>query len=179
MTDIAGLIRSAKRPRTTVTICLDGELQQQWDDLHDQLTRAAVKATRVAEPSLADLGEAAELTEQIELLEEQLSGRQITFGLEAMSHTDYRMLVDDHPPRPDHDVDKSNGFNVATLFPVLVRVCTVEPVLDDDDWDLLLEALSSGQFDSLVTAALVVNRRKVSVPFSSTVSTKNPNFDGS
>src|SRR5690606_31840899 len=63
--------------------------------------------------------------------------------------------------------DKYIGVNTDTFFPALIRRSTVEPELDDEDWDLLLnERLTSRQFDDLANAAGSLNRRGVDVAFS-------------
>lgn len=169
MTDPAELIRQASRPRVVRALCLDGDLQQRWDDLNDRLLHAAARVA--AAPSLKELGEPQKIQDELDALAPELEERQLTFTLEGLPHHVYVSLLDDHPPRKDHDGDRANGWNASTFLPALVKACTVDPDLDDDTWTALFDQITSGQLDTLARAALDVNRRKVSIPFSSTVST--------
>lgn len=161
------LIRGGKLPEDKVTICLRGDLQVEFEQLEDRLTKALGSVA----DSLDGTG-AAELAEQIEALRRQMEDHSITFTLRAHARPAWKQLLAEHPPRKGDDGaplddDRYVGVNTETFFAALVRSSVVDPELDDDDWRLLLdERLTDRQFDNLSNAAWNLNRRDVDIPFS-------------
>lgn len=159
MTDLSALLDSAALPERTVEVCLRGDLQAEVEELSRELQQA--RAT-----TLADRGEMRKLAEQIEKTREAMLDSTVVFRLRGLNRAAYSSLMVGHPPRDGNDGDATVGYNADAFFPALIRACMVEPDLTDEQWDRLVEVLSSGQFDALADAALAVCRRKVDVPFS-------------
>lgn len=165
MSSIKEKIRSAKRPEKTEEICLRGDLQAKFEDLERQLEKA--KASNA--DSLAGTGAIAR---QIEEVRQEMEEHSVIFRLRALRRTDWKDFIAEHPPRRNedgslHEHDRNIGVNIETMFPALIRISTVEPELDEEDWTLLLdEALTDNQFDTLWNAAWGLNRRDVDIPFS-------------
>lgn len=189
-TDPAGikaLIASSRRSERTVAICLRGDLQATFEDLERQL--AEIERTprpvdhRLTGP-VPPPG-ARQVAEQIQALRKQMQAATVIFRLRALSPRAWDDLAAAHPPRKTDDggVHPSDiiGVNSATFFTPLIRACTVAPVLDDDDWAMLLgdgeHGLTNRQFEELGEAAWAQNRRSVDIPFSRAASALMASFE--
>ena len=166
MKDVKALIQDARLPETTVEVCLQADLQAEFESLQRQLEEARRRPT----DSLAGNG-SRDIAERIEALRCQMADSIIEFRIRAMPRKQWRDLVAAHQPRKDgddvHEQDRFLGVNTETFFDALIRASVVDPELDDDDWTLLLEEkLTDRQFDAIADAAWGLNRRDVDVPFS-------------
>jgi hypothetical protein len=163
-------LRAAKLPERTVELCLRGDLQAEWEDLHRQL--AEVEARQAIDKRLNPGGERKQIAGQIETLEEQMRADTIVFRMRALSRKAWNALLKEHPPRKDDDTDAVLGYNLDTFMAGAIRACTYAPDdLDEETWnDLLDESLTEHQFASLQNAVLALNVRQVSVPNSSAAS---------
>src|SRR6185312_11419052 len=87
---------------------------------------------------------AAELADRILALEAEMLESSIDFRIRKMPNRAFRALIGEHPPRRDPetneiiDRDKFVQVNLDTFFDVLLKRCTIEPELDDEDWLNLL-----------------------------------------
>jgi uncharacterized small protein (DUF1192 family) len=160
------MLAEAKLPERTVQVCLRGDLVA----AHEEAERQLEQAQKAQSDSLAGSG-VGELADRIEALEAEMHESAVTFTLRAMARSQWRELMNSHPPRrkPDSDdvVDEDLvGLNVETFYPDLIRRCLVDPELDDEDWTALLDVLTSRQYDEIAGAAWAVNRHEVDIPFS-------------
>ena len=168
----ADILGTAKLPETTVPVCLRGDLAADFEDLERQLEEA--ESARDNTDSLDSGVEVAELSEKIEALRAEMKDDTFIFRLRALSRRAYRALVADHPPRKVTDAEGHEtvhdgdglGFNMETFFEPLLRIAIVDPELTDDSWAELLEHLTDRQFEDLASAAWLLNRREVDIPFS-------------
>jgi len=172
-----------KRPETTVKLCLDMSLRADWERLDEQL-REARKAT--TGDRLAGNTEANRLAEEIRELEQQMQAETVTFRLRAIPRTEWGALIAEHPAG-DSEEDKKIGFNRATFFDALLArvddpeakpptTATIREVTRHDgepvefdpaaDWVPLADEMTDQQYSEIATAAFMLNRGKVSVPFS-------------
>lgn len=163
--NFASMLAEAKLPERTVPICLRGDLVAD----HEQAERELEQAEQKAVDSLAGSG-AGQIAQRIEALEEQMREHTYDFRLRALPRAGWRALVDRHPPRRDEqnaivDTDRI-GVNAETFYPAIVRACLVDPVLDEAQWQTLVDSLTDRQFEDLADAAWALNRREVDVPFS-------------
>lgn len=180
-TSIKEMIKSAKLPERSATICLDRSLNREMEVLERQLADLARR------PSTASFegDPATAIAHQIVALQDRMAKHTVEFWFRALPRTKYTTLVKAHPPRKDDEIDEGNGFNVDTFFAALARVCCYEPQLDVEDWDNLFgrdpdpavagdegvdPILSSAQYDTIVNTAWAANRRDVDVPFSQAAS---------
>jgi hypothetical protein len=171
--DFAALLAGAKLPERTVPICLRGDLAAEHEQLNDELELLE----RTSVDSLAGNG-GAELAERIEALEAEMRANTYPFLLRGLRGPDYRAFKVKHPPRltDDGEVDKQDamfGFNAEAGFEPLIRVSVVDPELDDVKWAQLMQTLTDRQFDNLGTAAWLLNRGDIDVPFSRAASRLN------
>jgi len=164
---VKALIREARLPERTVPVCLNAALVAEIE----QAERDLADAQRQANDSLAGGSQAREIAERIEALRQRMRDHTVEFRLRAMSRPAWREFFAEHPPRKDDkgeidERDKYIGVNTDTFFAALARRSVVEPELDDEDWQLLEERLTSRQFDQLADVAWALNRREVDIPFS-------------
>lgn len=166
--DVKDLIRSARLPERTVAVCLRADLVDEYERVEREHAAGPVY------DSLAAGGRhTRDLEDRLAELRQVMAEHTLTVTLRALTHPAFRALVDEHPPRqtPDGGVDDRDagmGVNRNSFPAALVRACAVAPVLDAEDWQVLLEErLTDAQFDALFEAAWTLNRRGVDVPFSS------------
>jgi hypothetical protein len=159
--DIAKLLADARLPERTVDLCLRGDLQADFEDLTKQLA----KAKEASRTSLADGGEAAEITERIEALREQMRGATVTVRLRAMPRRDWAKMEAEHPPREGDRNDKARGVNNSTFNEAAVRACLVEPELGPGQFEALFDVVTDFQWWEVVNAVWQANRGAVDVPF--------------
>lgn len=168
MSTIKDMIRAAKLPERVVLVCLNLDLQGEFEDAERQLQATQLRPRE----SLADGGDTAEIAARIEALREQMQASTVPFRLRALTRPAWRALLAAHPPRKDDegqvdDRDKNIGVDTDTFFEALIRSSVVAPELDEEDWRTLLdERLTDRQFDELANAAWALNRKDVDVPFS-------------
>lgn len=160
----ADKLKAAKLPERTVDICLRGDLQAQWEDLHRQL--ADIEARQAVDKRLNSAGQTGKIGQQIADLQEQMRADTIVFRLRALSRRAWNDLLKEHPPRKDDETDTTLGYNVDAFIPAAIQACTYSPDdLDDVTWaDLLDERLTEFQFVALQNACMALNVRQVSVP---------------
>ncbi|MEV1013781.1 MULTISPECIES: hypothetical protein [unclassified Micromonospora] len=163
-------LAAAKLPERTVDICLRGDLQAEWEDLHRQLADAEMAAAK--DKRLAGDAAVKAIGEQITAVQDQMRADTIVFRMRALSRKVWAELIKQHPPRKDNDEDQQLGYNVDTFMVALIRASTYSPDdLDDETWaDLLDERITEWQFAQLQNTALALNVRKVDVPNSFAVS---------
>ena len=168
-TDFKTMLAEAKLPERTVPICLRGDLVADFEAAERELQAAQ------SGPDTSSLEGSAALVvvERMEALQTQMREHTYLFRVRALPRPKFKQLVADHGPRKDPETgdvderDKYVGVNVDEFFPLLIRACVVDPVLDEDTWaELLDEKLTDKQFDALQNAAWFINRNDVDVPFS-------------
>jgi hypothetical protein len=164
--DPATLIRGGKLPRKPYSVCLEPDLVREHEDLLEQRT-AVQEAGR---DSLAG-ADTRELDQRIAELETQMTANTLTVWLRALPRPEFRALADKHPPRKDEDGKLTHqqdviGVNYESFFSALLRLSIVEPELDAETVDLLLdERLTDRQWQDLTDVVWNLNRVTVNVPF--------------
>ena len=162
-TSIADLIGQVKRPEKTVSICLAGDMQAEFEDLERDLEIARDKP---AEGTLAGGANpmATQIAQQIMELRERMREHSRIFRFRGLPRKEYSDLVAKCPPGDD----APDGAEVDwELFSVaLVAGCAIEPAMTAEEAGQVADVLTQAQWDSLVTAAFSVNKRDVDVPFS-------------
>ncbi len=166
------ILGTAKLPEKTVQICLRGDLVADFEELERQLEEA--QEARDNSDSLDSGAEVAELSEKIEALRAEMKEETYSFRLRALSRRAYRALIAEHPPRKVVDTEGKEsihdsdgfGFNTDTLLEPLLRMALIDPELTSSQFDDLLDRLTDRQFDDLASAAWLLNRQEVDIPFS-------------
>jgi hypothetical protein len=165
--DFAALLAGAKLPERTVPICMRGDLKAEHEQLNDELERLEEKAV----DSLAGNG-GADLAARIDALEAEMRENTYPFRLRALPGREYRAFKARHPARTNEDgevTDKRDDlvdFDADAGAEPLIRASIVDPQLDDERWNALLDTLTDRQLDDLFTASWLLNRGEINVPFS-------------
>lgn len=161
-------IKRAKRPTRTVEVCLETDLQTEYERLHQQL--AEVRAREATDKRLGSGAESRQIAEQITALQAEMAEYVITFELGAVGPKAWDALLREHPPREGNQDDSMLGHNVEAFSDAAIRACTISPTLDDEDWAELLGSddrdgkLTPKQYADLNNAVMALNIRTISVP---------------
>ncbi|GLZ62880.1 hypothetical protein [Micromonospora sp. NBRC 107095] len=166
--DVKQLIKGARLPEDTVSLCLRADLVAEYERVQAE----HAKALEAAGDSLAGSGGAVQaLDEQLTELRQEMTGSTLTLTLRALPSHHYQALMDEHPPRvTDEGVNPRDrlGFNSSTFFQALARTCLISPDLDDEDWEGLFGedgALTDAQVSRVCNTAYALNRKDIDLPF--------------
>lgn len=159
---IRALVQNAKRGERIVSLNLRGDIQLQIEGLERELTK--VRDSDADLKSLGGNAEAKQLAEQINALIAQAQDSTIDVLLRALPRRQWQDLVTKYPAKTDDAL-----FDIA-IYNEAVPACWVEPELDDETRDKLLEELTQGQWDQLVDTVAFLNRGDQAVPFSALAS---------
>jgi hypothetical protein len=167
---IRALVQDAEPPEGTVQLCLRLSVQRQIEALEQQLIEMRRGDEKLR--SLGDNPDSSPIRDQIEALIAEAKDATIDVLLRAMPHKQWRDLVAKHPAKTDDYLYDANG-----LMDEAVPMCWVEPELDKETIDKLLEKLTQGQWDALVEKVTELNRGEGRVPFSALASQLRQNSD--
>lgn len=191
LADPGALIRDGKLRTGTFPACMDpdlivehAQLLEQREELAEQRAsqQASASDSLAAKASTPDLdGQIADLDKQVAALEKQIQGATVVLTLRALPRNEFRAMFDRHPPRKDDEGKLTHGQDVIgasfeAFFDDLLRASIVDPKLDAETLDLLLdERLTDRDWERLTDVAWGLNRAVVSVPFLSAVSPSRRN----
>lgn len=163
------LIQNARPAERTLPLCMRGDLQAEWEELHRQLEELGKTAGR---DSLNPPPAAVELRERILAVQEEMAAGTVVFRVRAMGKKAYNEAVTNNPPRPGNAFDNEPhvGYNIEAVEREQVRQGIVFPELDDATFAHLEDTLTQWQWGQLVRTANEVNLGPVTVPFSLAVS---------
>lgn len=151
----AALLKKARRRRESFTVLLD-----LGDDLHDEYDAAVAALDAMAEDDPErDAAKATVADLNARLHEEEIEG-----FFEQTPPLKWSAFLDEHPPRDGNEVDSYLGANRATAFPAAIRAAMVDPVMDDDQWEMFLDVISPGDLERLGRQVFELNARTASVP---------------
>jgi hypothetical protein len=194
------MIAEAKPSERSVPVCLRGDLIAD----HQAAVRELERLENEPSDSLAGSG-TGELAERIRALEAEMLESSIDFRIRGLPRAKFRALISEYPPRRDPetgeiiDRDRFTMVNYEAFFHALLKVCTIEPELDDEDWlnllghtdderaqletegradDIVEGILNQPQWDKLTDAAWFVNGKDVDIPFSHAASRMKRDSDG-
>lgn len=154
-------LAAAKLPERTVPICFRADLMAEHEELERQLQQARQSTIP---RMLAEMPEEMRIAEQITALEARMAEETEVFRVRALPRHEWNALTDKYPP-PDGDAEaKVMGADFEPLMDEAVRLCVVEPVMDEDDWVKFAEVMTSRMFDLLSGAVWAVNRGESDVP---------------
>jgi len=155
------ILTAARRPETTVSLCLRGDLVGPYRELERKLRTASRTQVNLAEPSEASL-----LAAQMRDIEAQMAAASHTFTLRAMTAHEWSDFL---VTRPERDPETKEETFRAAWFDwtcQLVAVSCVDPQMTAEQVAQLCDVLSGGQWDELSNTAFGLNSREVTVPFS-------------
>lgn len=170
MTTFEELLAQAKRPGTSVSLCLRGDLTAPYRELERRLRTASREA-----PSLGQRSDAAVIAEQMRALETQMAEATTTFTLEALHPKTWSDFYNIRPQRGKEEAEED--WNVrwfGWVCQMVARSVTGPVVMTAEQVGQLCDVLSSGQWDELTDAAWGLNAEKITVPFSVAASALTP-----
>lgn len=175
MTTFAEILAQAKRPTTSVSLCLRGDLTAPYRDLERQLPAASRTA-----PSIGQRSDAAVIAEQMQALEAEMAAASQAFVLQALSAKEWSDFNLTKPERLKDEPDELLNARVFAWVVELVARSVVEPVrMTAEQVGQLCDVLSGGQWDELSETAWRLNRADVAVPFSVAASALIPRSEPS
>jgi hypothetical protein len=172
--DVKSILKRRRRRQSEENVCLRGDLAGEYEQLEKRLADLPKNNKLSGDP------QRQQILDDMDRIRAEMQRDTVTFVLRALPEAAFQALIDEHPPRRDgDDIDERDarlGFDRSTFYRPLIRACTVEPELDDEDWDLLLggDGLSPGDFHRLSLRALELNGQEVDVPFSPAASNGSP-----
>lgn len=153
--------------------CLDGPLNQKRDQALADLANAQSKIERARERSGegdvrindTSIRDAEKALAQIE---EEMRESLIVLRFTAVSDGQWNKWIVQNPIRKGNELDRSMGFNTDTFFrKVAKETCKVyAPETDEtfdistEEWDLIIEAMTSGDWDRVSMTLLRINQRE-------------------
>lgn len=151
------------RPTKDVTVCLDGELAREREELLAALEAAEAKDNldlRLAGPNDVN---AAPVRERLEALAEAAKGALKTLRFTRLEGDKWAELTSRHPVRIDVPMDRHYGYNydavcgaAAMLSGVLVEGDEVVS-LSAEQWARLLKVLSGNEVGLIRDAVFTLN----------------------
>lgn len=166
--DAKAIIASARRPETSIDVCMRGDLAAEHEQLDAELQRAQADDGWVA-TSVADVHPAIGLAARIAAIETQMADSIVSFRFRALPRKEWDAFLDAHPARPQTD----ERFNMDTLPVAIVSACLVDPEMTIEEVDELFDVLSEGGRSALFQAAWSVNQEVAAIPFSRRASAVN------
>ncbi len=155
--DVLGAI---KVPVRSVSVCLNGDLRAE----HDELTRELEQLRREKPTGLADGGPARRVAERIKAVEAQMRDSETTFKFRGLTKNGVRSLFARFPA-PDPNPDNLR-WNIHEGASTLLSESAVEPTMTVAQADQLADAVDDGVWTELVNAAWVASTGSTTVPFS-------------
>lgn len=165
---VRALIQGRTRPEWTVPICMRGDLVAAMLELDRQLVQ--IKNENPTQ-MLVGNAKARQIGEQMAAVRAEAEEHTITVRLRGMEKKDWKDLVAKHPPE-----DPSQQF-APSIYNDAIPASIIEPELDAETLDKLLEGTTQGQWDELAAAAHLVNVGDGRVPFSKNESLARPISD--
>jgi hypothetical protein len=170
-------MKAASAARRQVTLCLDGALLAEYDELQKAFVQASFDDQRDNPklPAGAAGPRALAVADRMDEVRARLQASEVAFTFQRLDWKQRLELQAAHPPRDGNVRDAMEGANLEEYMPALIRASCAsvkgddgETVTDipDDVWDATLSQLQAGQFETLYQAAKNANDLAVSVPIS-------------
>lgn len=150
------LMRAARLPERTVSICLRGDLIANIEAREQQLKRAI--EDRKTNGRLGTKTDAKALAEQIEADREEMREHTVNFRVRALKSAAWREMTAKHR-------NKDGGLEILDLMGEAIPASVVEPDdLDAEDWEAFNENTAPAELGKLIDAVWELNTQGVSVP---------------
>lgn len=166
MASLDEVVGAITAPTASVAIVVDGLLSTEYAEAQAELARLE---RQHRSDSLKVHEEVLAAAERVTELHKSCRDAEVTFTFEAIGAQPWRRLVGQHPPS---DEQRRTGLDYdPDSFPVhAIAASLVEPAGDVAQVQVLADKLSSGQWDRLWRACLMLNRQDGQVGESSAAS---------
>lgn len=163
------LLKAAKLPERTVSICLRGDLVADIEADERQLQEAV--AERKNNGRVATKTDAKKIAERIDAKRAEMFEATVDFRLRAMKAADWRAMTGRHQTKDD-------GLDMLALMGEAIPASVIAPDdLDDDDWQHLNDILVASEMGKFIDAVWELNMQGVAVPKSRLASALNRTSD--
>jgi hypothetical protein len=162
--DIEQIISGARRPETTVPLCMRGDLQAVWEQLNRDFDTADKEITDEVTSGGSPLL-AVKIAKQMAELEREMRDSTVIFTLRGMSRTRWKELAAEHPPIEGVD-DEGSEVNEEDFVTAMIAECCVAPVMTVEQAGRLRDEMTDGQWQELATASWQLNKSMIGVPYS-------------
>ena len=149
------LIEKTSSPERVFDICLNGRLRADRDLLQSELDEENERNSG----KMAVGARAAELTEQLAALDEQIAEATVAFRFRGLSHWRVKEIQRRFPTE-----EAGAAWDVDAGAPTLISECLVDPKFSADEVRELLERGNQRLADEFITAALLVCQQGNEVP---------------
>jgi hypothetical protein len=166
--DIEQIIASARRPETTVPLCMRGDLQAVWEQLDRDFDIADKAITEDVTKGGSPVA-AVKIAKQMEEVQREMQDSTVIFTLRGLSRSQWKALADAHPPIEGVDEGEVNEESFVTA---MVSECCVSPVMTVEQAGRLRDEMTDGQWQELATASWQLNKSMIGVPYSLAASTR-------
>ncbi|MFI6594999.1 hypothetical protein ACIBHX_02055 [Nonomuraea sp. NPDC050536] len=169
MSAVDDLKAKVRRPEKTVSLCLAGDLQAEFEDLERELAAAR------DQPSSGTLAggsaEAAEIARRIQALQAEMREHSEVFKFRGLTRREHSDLVARHPPTEEQLEQSPNvDVNWETYGVALIAACCVSHPMTEAEAGELVDILTTAQYSALYQAASAVNILGLDIPNSFTAS---------
>ena len=164
-------IKTAKLPHIRVPLCLNSDLVFAYGQAVAALSNARKAAEKAGDQRLAGgnikTAEVLEAEAALEEIEPQMLEASMYFEVTALPFETYNELLLSYPPREGNAGDERAGYNTLAFYieaaertALYVEEGAEPEKLSAIQWAELRASLPDGEWDSLIEAVEVVNRRK-------------------
>jgi len=164
------LLKAAKLPERSVSVCLRGDLVADIEALERDL-KAALE-DRATNGRLGSKSQAKDLADQIEAKRAEMGEAMVTFRLRAMKASEWRGYTSRHQ-------GKDGGIDVLPLMGEAIPASVIEPDdMDAEDWVTFNENTPASEMGKLIDAVWELNMQGVNVPKSPLASAVSRRSEG-
>lgn len=156
------LLKSARLPERSVSICVRGDIVADIEELNRQLGEAVSEGR--ANGRLSSKSPAKRVAEKIEALQDEMRDATITLRLRARKRHEWREWELANPPRDNVPEDEKVGFDFDAWVEHGIKWCAIDHDLDDEDWENLLENAAPQDLLNAALVAYSLHGQGVSVP---------------
>jgi len=162
MSDVKQLIASATRPERIVEINTRGDLFVRKQELEERLQQVGQQSNNTR---LGDVPAAVKIAEEIHDVEVESEQYILKLRLRAVPRRAWRQALTDHPPT---DAQKEQNYiaDTSAVAEAVLAESIVEPELDAEDLDGLLDGINDAQWSLLEDSIFQLNGGDNKVPFS-------------
>lgn len=153
----------ANRPKKEVTVCLDGDVAEQREELLAKIEQAKAEAAQDARLSGPDNSVVTELTERLEALTMAAQDALVVLRFTRLPGAQWAALTSHHPVRADVPIDRHYGYDydaVCTAAAVAsgARIDDGQPVeMAKAEWVELFDVLSGNEVGLIRDAVWELN----------------------
>lgn len=164
------LLKAAKLPERSISICLRGDLIADIQELEREL-EAMVKAEAGDRRMSSKSGQQAK-AEEIEAKRAEMAGSSLDMRLRALTASSWREMVRKYPPAKD---DKQNlGVDLLPFMGEAIPASVIAPDdMDAEDWETFNDNVPAPEISRLMSAVWELNTEGVDIPKSLIASVVN------